>query len=60
MANVWKFMNWLPYGKGKFSYTDGGWYDGNWKEGHSWTGKKYRKDGNISFEKVNGEIKYKQ
>jgi len=48
------------YGQGKFTYTDGGWYDGSWKEGQSWTGITYDKDGNISYEKVNGEIQYKQ
>ena len=42
-------MNGLPYGQGKFSYTDGGWYDGNWKEGHSSTGITYDKGGNISY-----------
>jgi len=48
------------HGQGKFTYTDGGWYDGSWKEGQSWTGITYDKDGNISYEKVNGEIQYKQ
>ena len=48
------------HGQGKFTYTDGGWYDGSWKEGQSWTGITYDKDGNISYEKVSGEIQYKQ
>ena len=57
---VGKFKDGKKNGQGKFTYTDGGWYDGSWKEGQSWTGITYDKDGNISYEKVNGEIQYKQ
>ena len=57
---VGKYNEGKKHGQGKFTYTDGGWYDGSWKEGQSWTGITYDKDGNISYEKVNGEIQYKQ
>ena len=57
---VGKYKDGKKHGQGKFTYTDGGWYDGSWKVGQSWTGIKYDKDGNISYEKVNGEIQYKQ
>ena len=57
---VGEFKDGKKHGKGKFTNTDGGWYDGSWKEGQSWTGITYDKDGNIPYEKVNGEIQYKQ
>ena len=57
---VGEFKEGEKHGQGKFTYTDGGWYDGSWKVGQSWTGIIYDKDGNISYEKVNGEIQYKQ
>ena len=57
---VGKYNEGKKHGQGKFTYTDGGWYDGSWKEGQSWTGITYDKDGNISYEKVSGEIQYKQ
>jgi len=57
---VGEYKDGKKHGQGKFTYTDGGWYDGSWKEGQSWTGITYDKDGNISYEKVNGEIQYKQ
>jgi len=57
---VGEFKDGKKHGQGKFTFTDGGWYDGSWKEGQSWTGVTYDKDGNISYEKVNGEIQYKQ
>ena len=57
---VGKYNEGKKHGQGKFTYTDGGWYDGSWKVGQSWTGIIYDKDGNISYEKVNGEIQYKQ
>ncbi len=51
----------LPYGsKVKNTYTGGGWYEGSWKEGQSWTGITFDKDGNISYEKVNGKIQFKE
>ena len=60
MEYVGEYKDGKKHGQGKFTYTDGGWYDGSWKEGQSWTGITYDKDGNISYEKVNGEIQYKQ
>jgi len=57
---VGEYKDGKKHGQGKFTYTDGGWYDGSWKEGQSWTGITYDKDGNISYEKVSGEIQYKQ
>ena len=57
---VGEFKDGKKHSQGKFTYTDGGWYDGSWKVGQSWTGITYDKDGNISYEKVNGEIQYKQ
>ncbi|MDP7096835.1 MAG: MORN motif precursor, partial [Candidatus Poseidoniia archaeon] len=57
---VGKFKDGLPNGKGKNTYTDGGWYEGSWKEGQSWTGITFDKDGNISYEKVNGKIQFKE
>ena len=57
---VGKFKDGLPNGKGKNTYTGGGWYEGSWKEGQSWTGITFDKDGNISYEKVNGKIQFKE
>jgi len=57
---IGEYKDGKKHGQGKFTYTDGGWYGGSWKEGQSWTGITYDKDGNISYEKVNGEIQYKQ
>ena len=57
---VGEYKDGKKHGQGKFTYTDGGWYYGSWKEGQSWTGIIYGKNGNISYEKVNGEIQYNQ
>ena len=60
MEYLGEYKDGKKHGQGKFTYSDRGWYDGSWKEGQSWTGITYDKDGNISYEKVNGEIQYKQ
>ena len=48
------------HGQGTFTWSHGDNYVGEYKDGEEWNGKVYDKDGNTSYEKVNGEIYFKQ
>ena len=43
-----------PHGQGTHTYSDGGKYVGEWKNGKEWNGTEYDKDGNIEYKVVNG------
>ena len=46
-----------PHGQGTFTFSDGGKYEGGWKNNERWNGISYDKDGNITRKYVNGEMK---
>jgi len=39
------------------TYSDGGKYEGKWKDGKIWNGKLYDKNGNIIGKYVNGKYR---
>ena len=51
-----KFKDDKPNGQGTHTYSDGGKYVGEWKNGKEWNGTEYDKDGNIEYKVVNGEL----
>ena len=55
---VGEIENGVPYGQGTYTYPDGRKYVGEYKDGKTWNGTGYDKNGNIIVKFVNGkEIK---
>ena len=51
---VGQIENGEPSGQGTFTWSDGEKYVGEWKDGRTWNGTKYDKNGNILYKIVNG------
>ena len=50
-----EITNGKPNGQGTITYPDGGKYVGEFKDGETWEGTEYDKNGNIIVKWVNGE-----
>ena len=51
---VGELKNGENHGHGKETYSNGDYYEGEWKDGKTWNGTGYDKDGNIQYKIVNG------
>ncbi len=54
MLGVGRMVN-LRSGQRTYTWSDGGKYIGDWKDGKPWNGKSYDKDGKYKWKYVNGK-----